>query len=286
MVSDMTDRLPTLDDDGLYTPDVGDWAEQKYRLVSSYATMFSTAMKGKWHRVYIDLFAGAGRARIKNSQRIVPASPLLALNVPNKFDLHIFCEKEKKTIDTLEKRVSESYPNVASRFLRGDANNLTEQILKEIPQANPNFKVLSFCFADPFALENLAFDTIRELSSRFIDFLVLIPTGMDAVRNVSRYISSTNTTVDRFLGLATWREKWHEAEKEGENFGTFITNCFGEQMTKLGYNYSGIDKTQQIRSTEKNLPLYRLAFFSRSDLGEKFWREALKYSSDQMGFGF
>jgi hypothetical protein len=57
-------------------------------------------------------------------------------------------------------------------------------------------------------------------------------------------------------------------------------------MTKLGYNYSGIDKTQQIRSTDKNLPLYRLAFFSRSDLGEKFWREALKYSNDQMGFGF
>jgi three-Cys-motif partner protein len=179
--------------------------------------------------------------------------------------------------------VSETYTNVASRFLRGDANNLTEQILKEIPQAKSSFKVLSFCFADPFALENLAFDTIRELSARFIDFLVLIPTGMDAVRNVSRYVNPTNMTVDRFLGLATWRDKWREVEKEGENFGTFITNCFGEQMTKLGYNYSGIDKTQQIRSTEKNLPLYRLAFFSRSDLGEKFWLEARKYSNDQMG---
>jgi three-Cys-motif partner protein len=188
MANDMTDRLPTLDDDGLYTPEVGDWAEQKYRLVSSYATMFSTAMRGKWHRVYIDLFAGAGRAHIKNTQRIVPASPMLALNVPNKFDLYIFCEKEKKIIDTLKKRVSKSYSDVNSRFLHGDANSLTNRILKEIPQARRGFNVLAFCFADPFALENLAFDTIHQLSSRFMDFLILIPTGMDAVRNISHYV--------------------------------------------------------------------------------------------------
>lgn len=286
MAKAMTDRLPTLDDDGLYTPEVGDWAEQKYRLVSSYATMFSTAMKDKWHRVYIDLFAGAGRARIKNTQRIVPASPMLALNVPNKFDLYIFCEKEKKIIDTLEKRVSMSYSDVNSRFLRGDANDLTKELLNEIPPARSGFKVLAFCFVDPFALENLAFGTIDQLSSRFIDFLVLIPTGMDAVRNLSRYINPSNMTIDRFLGLPTWRDKWHIAEKNGENLGVFLTNCFGERMIGLGYKYSGIDKTQQVRSTDKNLPLYRLAFFSRSDLGEKFWREARKYSNDQMGFGF
>jgi hypothetical protein len=101
---------------------------------------------------------------------------------------------------------------------------------------------------------------------------------------VESAVSTSNKTVDKFLGFTSWRDKWHEANKKGENFGTFITNCFGEQMAELGYNYSGIDKTEQVRSTDKNLPLYRLAFFSRSDLGEKFWREARKYSKDQMGF--
>jgi len=53
-------------------------------------------------------------------------------------------------------------------------------------------------------------------------------------------------------------------------------------MRKLGYIYSGIEETVLIRSTDKNLPLYRLAFFSRDKLGQKFWKEALKYSTNQL----
>ncbi len=37
-----------------------------------------------------------------------------------------------------------------------------------------------------------------------------------------------------------------------------------------------------VRSIEKNLPLYHLAFFSRNELGRKFWKEARKYSDDQL----
>jgi hypothetical protein len=34
-------HLPILEDDGLITPDVGLWAEKKYRLVQNYASMFA-----------------------------------------------------------------------------------------------------------------------------------------------------------------------------------------------------------------------------------------------------
>ena len=53
-------------------------------------------------------------------------------------------------------------------------------------------------------------------------------------------------------------------------------------MLKLKYNYSGLSDMKQIRSQDKNLPLYHLAFFSRSQLGNKFWKEAKKYSNDQL----
>ena len=36
-----------------------------------------------------------------------------------------------------------------------------------------------------------------------------------------------------------------------------------------------------VRSTDKNLPLYHLAFFSRHPLGQKLWREAVKSSNPQ-----
>jgi len=33
--------------------------------------------------------------------------------------------------------------------------------------------------------------------------------------------------------------------------------------------------------TEKSVRLYRLAFFSRHELGRKLWRQVMKYAPDQ-----
>jgi hypothetical protein len=75
-------ELPDLEDDGLLAPSVGRWGEQKYLHVTNYASVFATSMKAKWDcRIYVDLFAGAGRSRIDGTDRIVEGSPLLALAV-------------------------------------------------------------------------------------------------------------------------------------------------------------------------------------------------------------
>lgn len=278
----MVPRLPELKDDGLITPEVGAWAEDKYRLVGNYAAMFATSMKKKWEcRVYIDIFAGAGRARIENTKRIIPASPILALNIDDQFDMYVFCESDEAKANTLKKRVSKTYPSAEVRFLFGDTNNLTQEILREIPQASRKFKVLGFCFVDPYSLRNLDFNTIRALSSRFMDFLVLIPSYMDANRNIAHYLNSQNTVVDQFLGDPNWRKDWHQAEKRVEDFATFFVDRFGKQMSSMGYLYPGIQDTKLIRSIEKNLPLYHLCFFSRNKLGRQFWKQARKYSQDQ-----
>jgi hypothetical protein len=36
-----------IEDDGLICPEVGSWAEEKYRLLSLYDELFSTGMKDK-----------------------------------------------------------------------------------------------------------------------------------------------------------------------------------------------------------------------------------------------
>ncbi|HEU0143949.1 MAG TPA: three-Cys-motif partner protein TcmP [Nitrososphaera sp.] len=280
-------RLPQLIDDGLYTEPIGAWGEEKYRLVATYARMFATSMKGKWEcRVYIDLFAGAGHAHIKNTKRIVPASPMVALDIKDKFDKYIFCDADPLKIKALQERVSKAYPSVNSQFILGDTNKSVDSILQEIPQHRKGFKVLSFCFADPYKLANLKFETIRQMSSRFIDFLILIPSGMDANRNISRYINPTNRTVDLFLGTSEWRDEWKQAKSQGESFGHYITRRFSQEMEVIGYPYSRIEETKHIRSTDKNLPLYHLAFFSRNELGQKFWEQARKYSQEQGSFKF
>ena len=49
-------------------------------------------------------------------------------------------------------------------------------------------------------------------------------------------------------------------------------------MQKLEYIDPGLKETLLIRSDEKNLPLYRLALYSKHKLGAKFWKKTKKYS--------
>src|SRR5215469_12447002 len=84
-------RVP---DDGLVSPEVGSWAEEKYRLIALYDELFATGMKDKWQeRVYIDLYAGAGYSKVRGSKMVLKGSAVLALSVQNPFDKYIFCEE-------------------------------------------------------------------------------------------------------------------------------------------------------------------------------------------------
>jgi len=279
----MLEKLPILKDDNLITPEVGLWAEYKYRLVWNYAKMFAASMKAKWDvRAYIDLYAGAGRSRLENTKTIVPASPLLALNMPNKFDKYIFCENDKEKMQTLKTRVGRDYPDSNVSFIGADVNKNIEEVISNIPKHHKGFKVLTFCFVDPFNVKNLNFQTIRKLSEKYIDFLVLIPSGMDANRNISYYIDESNTAVEDFTGASGWRDEWRLEGAKWENFGFFFADLFCRQMRALNYSCEGLADMVHVRSTEKNLPLYHLAFFSRNELGKKFWKEARKYSDDQL----
>jgi three-Cys-motif partner protein len=279
----MTYTSPTFPDDGLITPEIGAWGEEKYRLVGLYAQMFSASMKGKWDcRVYVDLFAGSGRSRIEGTSRIVAASPLAALSADPKFDKYIFCEQDADRIGALEARVKRDYPTVEAFFLPGDVNMLTDRIITTIPRYRKDFNVLSFCFVDPYKLKNLTFETVRRLSSLFMDFLVLIPSDMDANRNVSTYELAKNSTVEKFLNLPGWRSEWQQEKSKGAHFGVYLVKRFGRRMVEIGYLPSGIEDAKHVRSTDKNLPLYHLAFFSRHKLAMKLWRQAIKYSEDQL----
>jgi len=273
-----------VEDDGLEIPIIGEWGLDKYRLVECYARIFATSMKYSWdERVYIDLFAGAGRALIRENRRIVNATPLRALALPDPFDLYIFSERDPKKVSALQGRVSRLHPHLRTKFLCGDSNGLVDGILQNVPSGSPSHRVLSFCFADPFSLTNLRFETIRRIAERYVDFLVLIPTGMDPGRNEDRYVKPDSTVVSEFLGRDDWRDTWR-LETKKLPFGDFIAREFGLSMKLLGYRFEGLAETHEMRSTRKNLSLYRLGLFSRRDLGSKFWNECRKYSTPQLKF--
>lgn len=208
-------------------------------------------------------------------------SPLLALGVPNPFDLYILCEQDADSFHALSTRVSRLFPDAMVRLLQGDCNERADEIVSAIPGGR---SVLSFCFADPFDL-SLRFSTIRSLAFGRMDFLFVLALYMDANRNVAHYTGEHNKKIDDFLGSSDWRERWREAEARGAVFPRFLAEEFSAEMQKLGYLPMPFHKMKQVRS-DGNLPLYHLALFSKHKLALHFWDDVLEYSSDQRGFDF
>ena len=278
------DEEPRAWDDGLVCPEVGGWAEEKHRLVSLYATLFSSGMKEKWNnRIYVELYAGAGYSRVRGTSKFIVGSPILALSVKDPFDKYIFCEEDPEKLRDLKFRVVRTAPTAKAVYVLGDCNKVVAEILAEIPAGSSTNTVLSLCFADPFDI-GLKFETIRSLSSRYVDFLLLLALGMDANRNYEQYLKEDAVKIDEFLGSSSWRDRWSTAQWDAIKFTRFLADEFTKSMATLGYIPPPFYSMKEVRSYEKNLPLYRLALFSRNERAYKFWDQVLKYSTDQTGF--
>ena len=103
---------------------------------------------------------------------------------------------------------------------------------------------------------------------------------------MTTYLNPANLKVEEFLGVPDWRLRWGAAEREGVDFGQFLALQYAEQMKLLAYKDTPLSLMKLVRSDDKNLPLYRLALFSRHDLAYKFWDEVLRYSTDQKTLNF
>jgi three-Cys-motif partner protein len=275
-----------VDDDGLTTPEVGSWAETKYRLLALYDELFSTGMKNKWdQRVYLDLYAGAGYSRVQGTTKVLKASPIIALTVTHPFDKYIFCEGQGDLLDALKTRVQRIGPQANVAYILGSCDVEIERIHEQIPKGSPTNKVLSLCLVDPFDF-GLKFQTLRNLSRVFMDFVVLLAIGMDANRNYEHYVEGDSTKIDEALGNIEWRDRWKAVGIRRSDFRTFLAGEFCRSMESLGYLKKPLDRMKLVRSVEKNLPLYYLALFSRSETAFKFWDDVLKYSTDQNAFNF
>ena len=272
-------------DDRLICPEVGTWTETKLRLVSLYARLFSSGMKNKWdRRVYLELYAGAGYSKVRGTSRIIAGSPLRALTLPDPFDKYIFCEENPEKLEALRIRAKQIAPDANVVYIEGDCNERRTDIVAEIPSGSSTDRVLSLCFADPFDI-GLKFETLRKISTRYVDFVVLLAVYSDANRAYKRYVMEDAVKVDEFLGSKTWRDRWKIAQGDAIPFPKFLATEFAKSMEGLGYLPTPLYKMKRVRSDEKNLPLYYTALFSRKELAYKFWDDVLKYHTDQMFLG-
>jgi three-Cys-motif partner protein len=280
MKKDQFNPIQEAEFDELIVPEIGNWGEIKYKLVGNYCNIFTTAMKNKWgNLVYIDLFSGAGHAKIKQTGKIIKTSPLIALNLKNKFTHYIFSELDKEKHIALKTRIKKHNPDASYHVFNYDSNEKIDEIRAIIPSYAITKKgTLSFCFLDPFSL-NLHFKTVVKLAenNNKVDFLILLALQMDARRNVDYYLNEENNKIELFLDDKNWRNKF-EKKYIKKDFMRFLADEYDNKMMNLGYQKP---PTKHEIKTENNLSLYYLAFYSKHPLGNDFYKKIKESSTEQ-----
>lgn len=266
------------EDDGLCIPEVGPCTEDKFDLIRLYCQIFSSAMKNKWTRVYVDLYAGSGLCRIKGLDQVLLGSPLIALSVDAPFDRYIFCESDPERFSALKSRVEKNYAKHNAHLVAGKFEEHINDICSKIPG-----KSLVLCFVDPFDCD-FDIDNLKIISKcgRGVDFLCLLALQMDAKRNIQHYLKP-GSKIDRMIGNTIWRARWNNRSDHHEDFAKFLASEFADSMSEADYLKTSLDQMRAVKTYDTNVPLYYLAMFSKNQMAFKLWEQVLKYSTPQRG---
>ena len=266
--------------DDTQLPEVGAWAEDKHARVRAYVEIAAKAVgkdfigngPGKGGFCYIDLFCSAGRARIKDSNREIEGSALVAAAAARSAGAPFTClyiaDIEQKHVDACAARLRERGENVRTHV--GPAAETCLKIAADLPRHG-----LHLAFLDPFNLAALPFAVLKQFAVfKRMDVLVHF-SAMDLQRNFEEFLGNDDSALDSFApGWRTkvpaqmaQREQRHRAREHWESL-----------MTDIGLPING--RIELIRGS-KNQPLYWLIFAAKSNLAHKFWTVILAASKPQ-----
>lgn len=264
-----------LDGDGRAARCVGTWSDDKLFYLRGYAGIFASGMKNLWqNRVYVDLFAGPGRSRIRPVGNFVDGSPLIALREP--FTHFHFCDLSGHVCSCLEARAMPlAGADRSVRVWNEDANKVADAINREIARLGPH--TLGFAFIDPPNTKSLKFDTIRRLTSGArVDVLINFPLGMDIKRQLPHRLAegASSDDFDAYFGGPEWRTECDEAPGGVRRIGVRLLDLYKRKLKDLGYAYVGDERV--IKHRRRNSAYYILVFASRHERGDDFWGKIAK----------
>jgi len=267
--------------DGFNIRCVGKWAKEKYYYIGKYLEIFSIAMKDKWDLCYIDLFAGCGKCRVRETGEEIDGSALIALKLKYPFKRYFLVDLNPNALYALRERIKGSLVENRVSLKEGDCNEKVNEIIKEIPQRG----CLCLSLIDPTGL-HIKFETIRTLTqNRRMDLIITFPEGMAIKRNLEQFLRQDDSLLDGYMGDKNWR-KLYEDELSGLDIHyrrrRFI-DLYREKLKGIGYKEIKSADEILIKSSEKKLPLYYLLFASKSTLGLRFWSKVreIEHSGQQ-----
>ena len=252
--------------DGLPARQSGDWIRRKHHYLDRYCGITATGMKNSFsERVFVDVMAGPGICKIKDTGEEFPGSPLIALK--HDFTRFVFIETDSELADALERRIAAHPKAPLATVIRRDWTQVAAEGRLKFPRA------LVVAFVDPTGISQVPWIAMERLlrDNPKIDLLATLQYAMGITLNVYQYIEAgpnQTTALDIFLGERDWRS-WPR-ERTDADFATLVLNRWVEKLGALGFQGS-----RQITVEANNTPLYRLALFSRHPKADEFWRKII-----------
>jgi three-Cys-motif partner protein len=265
--------------DGLPVQCVGVWATDKHHYLRQYISA-TRAVRAKYLEpqghggaAFIDIFAGPGKVRVRDTGEIRDGSPLIALQHRDApFSKLIFCDHEADNVNALGVRTASDAARV--KIIQGDSNTRIDEVVSEIPEYG-----LNIALVDPYALSALKFTTLEALA-KFVrmDLIVHFPTA-DIKRNLEQ-----NENTKQWLTEALGTPWWAEGIASTTDVGHLI-EVFKRQLATLGYKSTEV-RSEPIKNNKK-LTLYYLVYASKNERGDAIWQSITKNKpSGQQGMGW
>ncbi|MBI2856973.1 MAG: three-Cys-motif partner protein TcmP [Chloroflexi bacterium] len=234
---------------------VGDWTLDKLKILSQYLPGYLGATTKALERIYIDAFAGPGQAFLRDSEKLVPGSPLIALEARalngTRFDRLFFIEKDYTACEELRAILLERDSDHRATVINGDSNAELPRLLKTLSRKSP-----IFVFVDPVGIDP-RWETVTALAGWRTELLINFPLGMAMKRNYS------SDKIGAYFGTQEAYRIW---EHGGSGRTRALLDLYKSRLGGLGYPFAVSD--DRLVKTEGNQALYYLMFVSKVDVAK------------------
>lgn len=170
--------------------EVGPWAEEKLEVLERYLDAYTKVMKNQphWRTLYVDAFAGGGRAKLRQRRRdpdlqvdffaaeatpeqtvFVAGSPERALRIANPFDRYVFIDADPDRIAALE-ALRDHYGS--SRTISIREGYADDQIAWVLSQKIARQTHRGVAFLDPFGA-HIAWKSVAALAASGVFEIIL-----------------------------------------------------------------------------------------------------------------
>jgi three-Cys-motif partner protein len=242
----------------------GDWTLVKLDIVDDYLQAWLIALsKQRFHKVYVDAFAGSGRVQLRNGT-VTDGSAVRALRTRG-FDRYLFVESDATRAQQLGNLINTSMLGEKCRVYNGDFNTAWRAIKPLLDHNNTRAVV----FLDPYGLQ-LSWTVLEEIAaSGHCDVWYLFPlAGMfrQAPKSANQLSEDKRAALTNMLGTVDWVREFYKPPRQGALFEEPALERDADWQTMLEWverRLRGIFKavaTPLILRTESRAPLFALYF--------------------------